>query len=367
MSLQRVLLTTGGTGGHIFPALAVVEELRRRSSDTAIAFIGGTYGPEADLAVRAGLDFAALPVRGIFGHGFKALGGGFRMLAGIGKAMKLIRHFNPQVVIGFGGYAAFAAVFAASLSKRPCAIHEQNAIPGAANKLLAKRVNKVFISLPDASKAFKAEKTTLTGNPVRASIVELGRYLLDHPRPHNANLLIMGGSQGASAVNTHILEILPALRAAGVRIWHQTGIADCERIRRGYVLAGMEEARVEGFINNIDEAYAWANLAVCRAGATSVAELAIAGLPSLIIPFPQATHNHQLFNARQLEQAGAAILVEQKNLAAADLGRLLPQLLSDRSYLEAMSRAARELAVPLAAQALVNELEALASTHEIRQ
>ncbi len=358
--LRRVILTTGGTGGHIFPALAVAEELRRRDPEAVIGFIGGAYGSEADLAVRAGLDFVALPVRGVFGRGIKAVGALFRMLISVHKAKGLIRRFGPQVVVGFGGYAGFPAVFAAPYTMTPSAIHEQNARPGVANKRLRTTANRIFLSLPDEARAFPPEKTVLTGNPVRAAIVEAGEYARARPRAWSRNLLIMGGSQGAAAINTHILEILPDLHLAGVNILHQTGAADLERVRKGYAQAGVSEARVEGFIEDMAAAYEWADLVVCRAGATSVAELAVAGKPSVLIPFPQATHNHQLFNARLLEKEGAALVVEQAVLAEANLGKRLPELLADTPRLEAMSAAALALARPKAAADLVDQLEMLA-------
>lgn len=372
--MRRVILTTGGTGGHIFPALAVAEELSRRHPGVRILFLGGQYGPEADLAARAGLEYVGLPVRGVMGRGLRAVSAVAGMVLGVWRAMHVVRRFDPDMVVGFGGYAAFAGVLAGWLSGKPVAIHEQNAIPGLANRLLAHVARRVFLSLPDTAGAFPAQRSVTTGNPVRAAIVAVGADapVADAARParpaRTRRLLVMGGSLGARAVNEAVVAALPALRDAGVELWHQTGTADWEKVRAGYKQAGFSDARVEAFIEDVASAYRWADLVLCRAGATSVAELAVAGKPSVLVPFPFATHDHQLHNARHVADAGAALVIEQKDLApvpggsggipAVDVARVLTQLLSDRERLADMGRAARALGRPDAAAAVVNGMEA---------
>lgn len=356
--MKRVILTTGGTGGHIFPALAVAEALRARFPDCQVLFVGGTYGPEADLAARAGLEYVGLPVRGVLGRGLRSVGAAFAMLYGIGSALRIVARFKPDVVVGFGGYAAFAAVLAARLRGCAVALHEQNSIPGMTNRVLGRLAGRIFLSLPDMADAFPAGKTTLTGNPVRESIVRMGNATRGHSGG-SRRLLIMGGSLGARAINEAIMKALPALRDAGVAIWHQTGTADWERVRRCYAENGYTEGRVEAFIDDVAAAYQWADLVLCRAGATSVAELAVAGKPSVLVPFPQATHNHQFHNAQFLASCGAALVVEQKTFPETDLAGLLATLLADPDRLATMGAQARAQGRPEAAEAVVDGLLAL--------
>ncbi len=371
--MRRIILTTGGTGGHIFPALAVAEEITRRHPKARILFMGGQYGPEADLAARAGLEYVGLPVRGVLGRGLRAVTAAGAMGLGVWRAVSVVRRFDPDMVVGFGGYAAFAGVLAARLCGRPAAIHEQNAIPGLTNRLLGHVAQRVFLSLPDTAGAFPARRCVATGNPVRAAIVAAGAAAAENDKAlrsaHSRRLLVMGGSLGARAINDAVVAALPALRDAGVELWHQTGVADWERVRAGYKQAGISEARVEAFIDDVASAYTWADLVLCRAGATSVAELAVAGKPSVLVPFPFATHNHQWHNARHIADAGAALVVEQKDIvpgadgksavAPMSLNRVLAELLADSQRLADMSRAARSMGRPQAAAAVVDGMEAV--------
>ena len=363
--MKRIIVTTGGTGGHIFPAIAVAEEIKARYSDATILFMGGKYGPEGDLAAQAGLEFVGLPVRGFIGRGLGMLGAGIGMLRGLAKAVILMRRFKPEVVVGFGGYAAFAGVMGARYVGVPSAIHEQNAIPGMANKLLGRRVDRVFVSLPDVRATFPEEKTVFTGNPVRASIVALAHESEDaSEKEFGKRVLVLGGSQGARAINDCIIANLTALIDAGFSLWHQAGTADFERVRDAYRKNGGEKMRVDGFIKDMAEAYAWADIVVCRAGASTIAELTCAGLPAIFIPFPAAAHDHQTHNARYLAAVGAAELIPQNRLEA---GRGNPSLLVERlgalcgdpEKLQGMGAKARTLARPEAAETLVNALEEL--------
>ena len=335
----RIILTTGGTGGHVFPALAVAEEIRRLYPEARILFMGGQYGKEAVWANKAGLEFVGLPVRGMIGRGFKAVAAAGNMVCAVFQAVKIIRDFQPDVVAGFGGYAAFAGVMAGVLCRRQTLIHEQNAVPGAANKLLGKLVDRVCISMPASAAYFPARKIMTTGNPVRAGIAAVSHVRDENRRTRR--LLVVGGSQGARALNEAVVKALPALKASGVEIWHQTGELDSDMVRAAYAAENFGEpvARVEPFIADMAEAYAWADLGLMRSGASSVAELAVAGLPSILIPFPFATHNHQVHNARFLSEAGAAILVEQKDINNINLGEQLLALLGDTGKLRQMSAA----------------------------
>ncbi len=358
-AMPRILLTTGGTGGHVFPALAVAEEIRRLYPEAAILFMGGQYGKESGWANKAGLEFVGLPVRGMIGRGFKALAAAGNMVCAVLQAVKIIREFKPDVVAGFGGYAAFAGCMAGAVCRCPVLIHEQNAVPGAANKILGKVAARVCISMPESAAYFAAGKVAVTGNPVRSGIAASaeGRSYEGGAR----RLLVVGGSQGARALNEAVIKILPALKAAEVEIWHQTGELDAEMVKAAYASAGLvePEARVEPFIVDMAEAYAWADLGLMRSGASSVAELAVAGLPAVLIPFPFATHNHQAHNARFLSGAGAAILVEQKDINSMDLGGRIIALFHDAEGLRRMSAAGAALGRPQAAALVLDAMRAV--------
>lgn len=358
--MQRVILTTGGTGGHIFPALAVAEELLERHPQAEVLFVGGRQGREEEFARRAGLDFVGLPVRGMVGGGLRTLGRGFGLLRSLWMAWNLLRSFRPDVVLGFGGYAGFAPVVAAWIRGIPRAIHEQNCLPGASNRILGRLCRRVLLSFPDVNHVFNPRRTVLTGNPVRREIRALGSR--GHDRPFGRRLLVFGGSQGARAINDKVLEALPVLAECGFEIWHQTGEADEERVRAACDALdwGGRRHRVEAFIHDMEEAYAWADLVLCRAGATTVSELAVAGLPSILVPYPHATHGHQDWNASYLEDAGAAAVLKQPILEEMDLAQALEAYVENPQRLERMAREARKLGRPDAASAVVDELERIA-------
>ncbi len=358
--MHRVVLTTGGTGGHIFPALAVARELKSRHPGVDILFIGGSSGPEGRMAAEAGLRFVGLPARGVFGRGVRAVAAVGLLLRSLHLAWRELGRFRPEVVLGFGGYASFASMAAAALRGIPTAVHEQNSIPGVANRLSGRFARRVFLSFPDVRVDFSAEKIRMTGNPVREEI----RRIREHrqkggPVRDGGRVLVLGGSQGATAVNSRILEALLPLLKAGVQIRHQTGSRDFERVRQGYADRWADPSAVSAFIEDMAEAYAWADLAVSRSGASTVAELAVAGKPSLLIPFPYATHDHQARNARFLEQAGAAVTIREGALNGETLAKNILSLLGDADRLASMGAAAAGLGRPEAAANVVNELEAL--------
>lgn len=356
--ISRLVVTTGGTGGHIFPALAVAAEVARRNPQASVLFLGGS-GPEAALAEKAGLPFQALPASGVLGKGLKGLLSIFWVARGVVKAASALRAFKPQAVIGFGGYAGFCPVLAASLLRIPTAVHEQNSVPGVTNRILGKVVDRVFVSFDDRARSFPPVKVTRTGNPVRAEIAALKRGVSAEDASGRRNLLILGGSQGARAINDAVVAALPELLAARVNILHQTGPADETRIREAYAKAGADPDCAHGFIEGMAQAYAWADLALCRAGASTIFELAATGTPSVLVPFPHAAHDHQRVNAEHLAHLGAALLVAQKDLSAQSLADLVPGLIGDTARLASMSRAARTFARPEAAGLIADGLEEL--------
>lgn len=351
----RIMLTTGGTGGHIFPALAVAERLRREGAD--LLFVGSEYGSEAKLARQAGLDFRGLPVRGVLGRGLRSVGAACGLGRAVWLARGLVKAFRPDAVVGFGAYASFPSLMAAKLAGIPIAVHEQNAMPGVTNRLLAKLARRVFLSLPDVTGAFDPRKIVITGNPVRESIVEAGRSPAEHPGTRR--LLVMGGSQGARAINSVILASVERLVKAGIEIRHQTGSFDIERVLAGYRAHGLDASGVTPFIDDVAAAYRWADLVLCRAGATSVAELAVAGKPAVLIPFPYATHDHQTYNAKVMVDQGAAMLVAEKDLSHLDAAGMLINLLHEPATLRAMAQMARTCARPDAAARVAEGVLAL--------
>lgn len=356
----RVVLTTGGTGGHIFPALAVAEQLRREGAE--LLFLGSRFGPEADLAAKAGIPFEGLSVRGVLGRGFAAVGAAAGLLAAVAPACRALSRFRPDVVAGFGAYASVAPLLAARVLGIPTVLHEQNAVPGLANRLLGKTAARIFLSLASAERFFPDGRCVVTGNPVREAIAKLSTPRSTEKRARH--LLVMGGSQGAKAVNSVVLANLVRLRAAGVDIWHQSGPRDFERVRAGYGAHGFDVTGVTPFIDDVAAAYAWADLVLCRSGATSVAELAAAGKAAVLIPFPHATHDHQTHNARALVQAGAACLVPESEIGARDVGGLLLDLLADEPRLREMSRAALSVARPEAAATVARGILGLAAARQ---
>lgn len=363
MTLERVILTTGGTCGHIFPALAVATALREYNKGIRLLFMGGP-GPEGELARKHGLDFLELPASGIMGKGVTGVLAGLGWLGtGIPKALYEVRRFQPDAVIGFGGYAGFCPVLAARILGVPTAVHEQNSVPGMTNKVLGRMVRRVFLSFPDTLGAFPPEKTYLTGNPVRPEIFKAGDRR--HGRTPGKRLLIFGGSQGARPINDAVIEALPKFMEAGIDLVHQTGRIDFSRVRAAYEAAGADPAQVREFIEDMGTEYAACDLVVCRSGASTVFEIAAAGVPAIFVPFPQATHDHQTMNARAMADLGASMLLPQSGLSGAALADRALELLTDRKRLASMETAAQGMARRFAARDIVAGLAVMAGGQEI--
>lgn len=365
--MKRVVVTTGGTGGHIFPALAVAQALRDMHPGLTAAFVGG-QGPEGDLARKAGLRFVALPAKGVFGRGARGALEGMFSTRSVFLAMGFYRTFKPDLVAGFGGYASFFPMLAARLMGIPTALHEQNSVPGVTNRLIGRIASRVFVTYPDEARVFDPKKTVRTGNPVRSDIAAMW----DAPaknEPASRHILVLGGSQGARAVNTAVLEALPRLLEAGIKVTIQTGRADFERVaeaaslvaekRRESGLAVPGELIIENFIEDMAAAYAWADLIVARSGASTLAEVTAAKKPAILVPFPHATHDHQTVNASFMARAKAAVVIDQKDLDPAVLAELAVDLFNHPERLTAMAEAAGKLAAPQAAMTIARELTEL--------
>lgn len=354
--MKRAMVTTGGTGGHIFPALAVASELMAMHPGLEVLFVGGE-GPEGRLAKEAGLEFRGLPVRGVLGRGIKSLPAVARMAGSLFTALGIVRSFKPQVVAGFGGYAGFCPVLAGWMLGVPTAVHEQNSVPGLTNRILGRVARRVMVAYPDESNSFPSGKVLLTGNPVRPEIA--GFVRTEPSRVVPRRVLVLGGSQGAKAVNRVVVTAWPRLAEAGFELWHQTGSQDYESVANLY--RGMSGVRVEPFITDMAAAYSWAGLVIGRAGASTLAELACMGLPSVLVPFPHATHDHQAVNASFMVRAGAAELVREKDFNGRMLADMVLGMFADETRLAAMSAAAFSQAKPDAAKVIARELSAIAA------
>lgn len=339
-----VLIMAGGTGGHIFPGLAVAQALRERG--VPVAWLGAEGAMETRLVPQAGIELHTLAIGGVRGKSARTrLLAPLRLTAALLAALRLLRRLRPRAVIGFGGYAAGPGGLAAFLRRRPLLVHEQNSIAGVTNRVLARLAQRVLAGFPDV-----LPRAEWLGNPVRQDIAALpppGRRLAGHSGP--PRLLVLGGSLGAAALNTTVPQAL-ALLAPGERplVRHQCGRGHDETTAQAYAAAGVE-AQVAPFLDDMAAAYGWADLVLCRAGALTVAELAAAGLASVLVPYPHAVDDHQTGNARFLADRDAALLLPQAELDARRLAAELGRLLADRERLLAMALAARACARPDAA------------------
>jgi len=346
------MILAGGTGGHVFPALAVARRLRDRG--VPVVWMGTRQGLESRVVPGADIPMEWLTVRGLRGKGLRGwLTAPLMVIRAVAGALSILRRHRPRAVLGMGGYVAGPGALAARLTGVPLVIHEQNAVAGMTNRWLARLATRVLtgfrMTFPGAPAA------VFVGNPVRPEIAELpAPETRCAGREGRARLLVFGGSLGARALNELVPAAIGSL-AAGSRpeIRHQAGSRTLETARRAYAQAGVE-ASVEAFIEDMAAAYAWADLVVCRAGALTVAEIAAAGLPAVFIPFPHAVDDHQTANARFLADGGAALILQERELSSQRLRETLEALLGDRERLLSMSLAARRLGRPEAADAVAD-------------
>jgi len=343
MNAPRITVLAGGTGGHIFPALAVARVLRQRG--VAVHWIGSAGGMEERLVAEAGFAIDTIAIDGLRGKRATVLLAAPLRLARAGlAARRLLRAQRAQAALAFGGFASGPGGLAARSLGLPLIVHEQNRAAGLTNRVLARIARRVLTGFPGTFPA----PAEVVGNPVREAIAALpepGQRLASREGP--LRLLVLGGSQGARGLN---LAVPVALAGRdGLDIRHQCGAKGQDEAAAAYAAAGVA-ARIEPFITDMAEAYGWADLVIGRAGASTLAELCAAGVASVLVPFPQAVDDHQARNAEHLAEAGAALWLRQTATLATDLGRALQPLLGDRARLLAMARAARALALPDAAE-----------------
>jgi UDP-N-acetylglucosamine--N-acetylmuramyl-(pentapeptide) pyrophosphoryl-undecaprenol N-acetylglucosamine transferase len=354
----KIVIAGGGTGGHLFPGIAVAEELRARGHE--VVFVGTARGIEAKAVPAAGWALELIDVKGIKGGGIGgALAGLVRVPKALSQSGTILKRVGAELVVGVGGYASGPVVMRAAVMGLPTAILEQNSVPGITNRILGRVVKRVFGAFAGAARYFPSAKYRLVGNPVRMKV----RAALASAQPSagRPGLLIVGGSQGAHAVNELVCGALLLLHGRGVRlpVVHQTGTADRDGIAARYAAAGLE-VTVTAFIDDMAAAYRGAKLVVARAGASTLAELTSLGVPSFLIPFPHAADDHQTANARDLEAAGAARLFVQAQTTPEALAEALERTLADAAELRAMAEAARGLGRAQAHAEIVEELLSLA-------
>jgi len=356
---MRVVIAGGGTGGHVFPGIALAEEVVTRHPANEVLFVGTRRGLEATLVPKAGYPIEFVDVTGVKGKGIAGgLAALFRLPGAIFRSIRILRRARPDVVVGVGGYASFPVVVAAFLLGIPIAIQEQNAFPGLTNRVLAVFARAVFVAFDEAAAHFPARKTHVVGNPIRKALFE--NFLRPRTRHDAFRILVFGGSQGARALNRAAIEAFRLLRdrTEPLEILHQTGKADEDEVRRAYEEAGIP-ARVVSFIDDMSAAYAWADLVVCRAGATTVAELTVCKKASILVPYPHAANDHQTLNAKALVDKGAARMIPQSELSGERLAQEIRDLLDHPEEREHMERMAGLLGRPEAAKEIADVCAAL--------
>jgi UDP-N-acetylglucosamine--N-acetylmuramyl-(pentapeptide) pyrophosphoryl-undecaprenol N-acetylglucosamine transferase len=361
----RVIIAGGGTGGHLYPGIALAREIARRDPAATIVFVGTATGVEATVIPREGFPLELVRVTGLKGKSKISLLRGYLMLplAAI-DAWRVISRHKPDVVIGVGGFASGPVLMLASMRRYPTMLLEQNALPGITNRLLARVVRAAAVTFEE-SLSFFPGTGFVTGNPVRPEFFVRAEKEADgqfETPPRAARVLIFGGSQGAHAINVAMVEAAARLAATGparLAITHQTGQRDVELVRDAYRRAGLE-ARVEAFLFEMDREMTNADIVVCRAGATTLSELAAAGRPAILVPLPTAADDHQRKNAQLVERAGGAEVIDERELTGERLAGALLRLSNDPQRRHAMSRAIRTFARPDAASRIADKVFELA-------
>jgi len=356
---MKVLIAAGGTGGHIYPGIAVAKEIMRRDAGSEVLFVGTTRGLETRIVPENGFQLSLINSAGLKNVG---LVGKLKGLAVLPKsfleARQLLKEFKPDVVVGAGGYVSGPVLMMASLMRIPTLVMDSNALPGFTNRRLAMFVDKAALTFEEAVPFF-GKKGVVTGNPVRKEF-----FAISEPESSDkVRLLIFGGSQGARAINNAMTDALPKLSIVpdSLEITHQTGDADFEKVREVYDRAGWDRADVRRYISDMVSEFAKSDLIICRAGATTCAELAAAGKASIMVPLPTAADDHQRKNAEAMQNAGASRMILQSDLNGDTLAKEISDLIASPDAISNMEAAAKKMARSDAAEATVNLIEGLAA------
>jgi UDP-N-acetylglucosamine--N-acetylmuramyl-(pentapeptide) pyrophosphoryl-undecaprenol N-acetylglucosamine transferase len=354
---MKVVVSGGGTGGHIYPALALINEIKKHNSQVEFLYIGTENGLEKTIVTRDGIPFKSIEITGFKRKlSFENVKTIKRFLKGVSLSKKYLKDFKPDVVIGTGGYVCGPVVYAASKLKIATIVHEQNSLPGITNKFLARYVDKVAICFEDAKKYFPEHKVVLTGNPRASEVLgqdaEKGRRSLGL-QSNRKTVLIFGGSRGAKAINEAVLQMIPLLKDKPYQVVYVTGEVHYEKVMEEMkALKDSSHVIIKPFIHNMPEVLSGVDLIVSRAGATSLAEITALGLPSILIPSPYVTANHQEKNARSLSDHHAAIMLREQELSGNLLLSQIEEILLNETKLTDMKKASKKLGIPDAASRL---------------
>ena len=357
---MKIIVSGGGTGGHIYPALTLIDAIKNKRPDAEFLYVGTEKGLEADIVPKAGINFVALKMEGGLERHF-TLENIFRAadaVWSIKRASDIVKNFKPSAVVGTGGYVCGPILLAASLMKIPTLIQEQNAVAGVTNKILSKFVDKIAVGTRDALKNFPTDKTTYTGNPIRKEVLAakksdgLKEFNFTDDKPI---ILISGGSRGARSINNAMIDVLKsAAEKNSAQFLHVTGKGEFDSVMEKLSDLDAPNVKIVPYLYNMPTAMAMADLAIFRAGATGLAELTARGVPAILIPYPFAAENHQEFNARSLVDAGAARMILNKDLTAEILSATLDELLSSPEKLKSMAQASLSLGKPNAADEIAD-------------
>ena len=362
----NLVVTGGGTGGHLFPGIAVSEAFMNRFPGSEVLFVGTGRGMDVKALAGRGLKTASIRCHGLKGKsGFSRFRTLLELPFSLLQALILIKRFRPDLVFGVGGYVTGPVVLAARLMGIATCIHEQNSIPGVANRALGRFADRIFVSIPGSESFFPREKTLLTGNPVRRELLA-DRALKDKK---GVTLLVLGGSQGARSVNELMIEAFSKYRdklPEDFRVIHQTGSHDESMVRDSYNRMSIQ-AEVSAFFENMADIYEDVDLVVSRAGATTLAEITVKKIPAILIPYPFAADGHQEKNGRYLVAGGAAVMFAQKDLSGDTLGSEIISMLIDKKTRETMKVAAGKLAKPQATETIVDNCLTLLSEKGVFQ
>lgn len=357
---MKIIVSGGGTGGHIYPALTLIDAIKNKRPDAQFLYVGTEKGLEADIVPKAGINFVALKMEGGLERHF-TLENIFRAadaVWSIKRASDIVKNFKPSAVVGTGGYVCGPILLAASLLKVPTLIQEQNAVAGVTNKILSKFVDKIAVGTRDALKNFPPDKTTYTGNPIRKEVLAAKKS--DGLREFNFTddkpiVLISGGSRGARSINNAMIDVLKsAAEKNSAQFLHVTGKGEFDSVMEKLSDLDAPNIKIVPYLYNMPTAMAMADLAIFRAGATGLAELTARGVPAILIPYPFAAENHQEFNARSLVDAGAARMILNKDLTAEILSATLDELLASPEKLKSMAQASLSLGKPNAADEIAD-------------
>ena len=364
-SIMKIVLSGGGTGGHIYPALAMAREIKKLNPEASFLYIGTEKGLEKDLVSREGLEFKTIEITGFKRSlSFENVKTIWRFLKGVSNSKKILKEFKPDVVIGTGGYVCGPVVYAASKMNIPTIIHEQNSVPGLTNKFLSRYVDKVAISFEEASQYFPKEKVVFTGNPRGTEVVShIGSNAIQQlgVKKGIPTVLIFGGSRGAKAINEAVLKNIEVLKDKPYQIIYITGEVHYQSVKEELDLVGTpDNVIVKPFIHNMPEILPSVDLVVSRAGATTLAELTALGVASILIPSPYVTNNHQEKNALALVKNGAASMIKESELNGLSLIKAMDEIMLDSTKVETMKKASKQMGIPDSANRLlklINELQ----------